>query len=56
MRKIKTKEDMRIDGWGFIPKGTEYKGYKYNKRFVYVELNKGVRLRLSRKGDCEEVY
>ncbi len=56
MRKIRTKHDLMIPGWGRIPMGTEFKVDKYNSRFVYVELRPGVVLRLARKGDCEKIY
>ena len=56
MRKIKTKHDLQIPGWGFIPAGTSFKVEKFNKRFVYVNLKDRVTLRLARKGDCEIVY
>lgn len=56
MKKIKTRNDMTIPGWGFIPAGTPFKVEKYNARFVYVEVNRGVILRLARKRDCEIMY
>lgn len=56
MRKIKTKHDMNIPGWGVIPSGTAFKVEKFNKRFVYVLVKDGVTLRLARKADCEVMY
>lgn len=56
MKKIKTKHDMNIPGWGFIPAGTPYMVERYNTRFVYVRMNSGCIMRLARKADCEIVY
>lgn len=56
MKKIKTRHDLNIPGWGFIPAGTQFKVEKFNKRFVYVELKERVNLRLARKADCEVLY
>lgn len=56
MRKIKTKHDMDIPGWGFIPAGTPYMVERYNKRFVYIRMNSGCIMRLARKADCEVIY
>lgn len=56
MRKIKTKNNLNIPGWGFIPAGTAFKVQKFNSKFVYIEINSGVILRLARKKDCEIVY
>ena len=67
MRKIKTRQDMNIPGWGFIPKDTPFKVIRFNKRFVYVEMplsdyaiehgvTKGATLRLARKRDCVILY
>ena len=56
MKKIKTKHDLNIQGWGHIPAGTTFKVEKFNQRFVYVKLRERVTLRLARKGDCEVVY
>lgn len=56
MRKIKISHDLSIPGWGVIKAGTAFKVQKFNKRFVYVELQSGAALRLSRKSDCEIVY
>ena len=56
MRKIKTKHDMDIPGWGKIPAGTPFKVVKFNKRFVYVRVSEGTVLRLARKADCEVMY
>ena len=56
MKKIRIRKDLRIPGWGLIREGTEYKVSRFNSRFVYVELQDGVILRLARKGDCEKVY
>jgi hypothetical protein len=56
MKKIKTRNDMNIPGWGFIPAGTLFKVDRYNARFVYVEVNNRVILRLARKRDCEIMY
>jgi len=50
---VRTKHDMTIPGWGFIPQGTEFKISKANTRFVYAELKPHVILKLARKGDCE---
>jgi len=51
--RVRTKHDMTVLGWGFIPQGTEFKISKANTRFVYAELNPHVFLKLARKGDCE---
>lgn len=56
MRKIKTRHDLNIPGWGFIPAGTTFKVLKSNSRFVYVEVKKRTVLRLARKSDCEVIY
>ena len=56
MKKIKISHDLNIPGWGVIKAGTAFKVQKYNKRFVYVELQSGAVLRLNRKSDCETVY
>ena len=56
MKKIKTRRDLNIPGWGFIPAGTQFKVEKFNKRFVYVEVKERVTLRLARKADCEVLY
>lgn len=56
MRKIKTKHELKIPGFGIIPKGTAFKVERFNKRFVYCKLNYGTELRLARKADCEVVY
>ena len=56
MKKIELKNDMVIPGYGFIPAGTKYKVDKYNNRFIYVQVNPGVILRLARKRDCNILY
>ena len=56
MRKIKTRHDLNIPGWGAIPAGTEFKVEKFNKRFVYIQLKDHVTLRLASKADCEVIY
>lgn len=56
MRKIRISHDLNVPGWGMIPQGTEYKVERFNSRYVYVELNRGVELRLARKADTETVY
>lgn len=56
MRKIRTKHELNIPGWGVIPTGTQFKVEKFNKRFVYVKLKERVTLRLARKADCEVLY
>lgn len=56
MKKIKTKHDLNIIGWGYIPAGTPFKVERFNKRFVYVMLKERVELRLARKADCEVIY
>lgn len=56
MRKIKTKHDMVIPGWGKISAGTPFKVERFNKRFVYVRVKENVELRLARKADCEVIY
>ncbi len=56
MKKIKVSHDLKIPGWGVVKAGTAFKVSKFNKRFVYVELQSGAVLRLSRKSDCEIVY
>lgn len=56
MKKIRTKHDLQIPGWGNISAGTEFKVDKFNKRFVYVKLKDRVTLRLARKADCEVIY
>ena len=56
MRKIRTKHELNIPGWGIIPSGTQFKVVRYNKRFVYVEVKERVELRLARKSDCEVMY
>ena len=56
MRKITTKHDLQIPGYGFIPEGTAFKVDHYNKRFVYVILGNGVILQLARKADCNVIY
>lgn len=56
MRKIKTRHDLNIPGWGFIPAGTEFKVQKFNSRFIYVTVKERVVLRLARKSDCEVIY
>ncbi len=56
MKRIKISHDLIIPGWGLIKAGTAFKVAKSNKRFVYVELQSGAVLRLSRKADCETVY
>lgn len=39
MKKIELKEDLKIVGYGTIPKGTVFKVEKFNSRFVYVKIN-----------------
>ncbi len=56
MKKIKVSHDLKIPGLGVVKAGTAFKVSKFNKRFVYVELQSGAILRLSRKSDCEIVY
>ena len=56
MRKIKTKHELNIPGWGKIPAGTSFRVEKFNKRFIYVLLKERVTLRLARKADCEIIY
>lgn len=56
MRKIKTRHELNIPGWGIIPKVTEFKVARFNQRFVYVALKERVELRLARKADCEVIY
>ena len=56
MKKIKTRHDLNIPGWGKIPAGTQFKVLRFNKRFIYVMVNDRVELRLARKTDCEIVY
>lgn len=56
MKKIKTRHELNIPGWGVIPAGTPFKVEKFNKRFVYIELKPYVTLRLARKADCEVIY
>lgn len=56
MKKIKTKHDIQVPGYGFVPAGTPFKVVKYNSRFVYCYIADRVTLRLARKGDCEIVY
>lgn len=56
MKKIKTRHDLQIPGWGFIPAGTAFKVERFNQRFVYVRMNSGCTFRLARKADCEIVY
>ena len=56
MKKIRTKHNLEIPGWGHIPAGTEFKVDKFNKRFIYVKLHERVTLRLARKADCEVIY
>lgn len=56
MRKIKISHELNIPGWGKIPAGTPFKVERFNKRYVYVMLQKGVELRLARKADCEVMY
>ena len=55
MKKIKTKHDLKIPGWGLIPAGTPFKVIRYNKLYVYVQCG-GCELKLARKSDCEVVY
>lgn len=49
MKKIKTRHDLNIPGWGLIPAGTSFKVEKFNQRFVYVKVREHVTLRLARK-------
>lgn len=56
MRKIKTRHDLNIPGWGHIPAGTPFKVERFNKRYVYVLVNDRVELKLARKADCIIVY
>ena len=56
MRKIKTKHELNIPGWGIIPAGTPFKVIDFNKRFIYVYVNERIKLRLARKADCEVLY
>ena len=56
MRKIKTKNELNIPGWGRIPAGTPFKVERFNKRFVYVKVKENIELRLARKADCEVMY
>lgn len=56
MRKIKTKHELNIPGWGKIPAGTPFRVERFNKRLVYVLLKERVTLRLARKVDCEIIY
>lgn len=58
MKKIKTKHELNIPGWGVIPAGTTFKVIKYNNRFIYVAIpeHERVELRLARKADCEIIY
>ena len=56
MRKIKTKRELNIPGWGVIPAGTPFKVSRFNKRFIYVLVSEQVELRLARKADCEILY
>ena len=56
MKKIKTRHELNIPGWGVIQAETPFKVLKFNKRFVYVEVKPHVTLRLARKADCEVIY
>lgn len=57
MRKIKTKENLNIHGYGLIPAGTEFMVQRYNKIWVYCKIGtRGTTLKLARKRDCEIVY
>lgn len=53
MEKIKTIRDIKIYGLGIIKQGTEFEVIKSNSRYVYVNYNKGVEMRLSAK-DCQQ--
>lgn len=50
---VRTKRDLNIPGWGFIPEGTVFPLKRVNKRFVYAEVKPRVILKLARKGDCD---
>lgn len=56
MKKIRISHDLQIPGYGLIKAGSAFKVFKFNKRFVYVELKSGAIVRLNRKSDCEVVY
>ncbi len=56
MRKIELTHDKVIPGWGTIKQGETFKVESFNKRFVYVMLKPGVKLRLNRKSDCKILY
>lgn len=56
MKKIKLSHNVVVPGWGLIKEGTPFKVAKFNKRFVYVTLQSGAVLRLSRTSDCKIVY
>jgi len=56
MKKIAISHNLVIPGYGVIPKGETFKVEKFNKRYVYVQLESGCTLRLARKSDCEVIY
>ena len=56
MKKIRTKTDLQIPGYGFIPAGSAFFVVRFNKRFVYCKISEGTTLQLARKRDCEIVY
>ena len=56
MKKIKLSHDVKVRGYGIIPKGTEFKVKRFNSRYVYVDVRDGVELQLSRKNDTETIY
>ena len=56
MKKIAISHNLIIPGYGVIPKGKEFMVSRFNKRYVYVQINSGSTLRLARKSDCIIIY
>lgn len=52
---VKMKEDVHIQGYGWLLKGKVVPVIKKNLRYVYIGLGTGVVCRLARKRYCEEV-